>query len=375
MKKIKILFALTAILFAFAGCNSCNQNRPKEEIKIGAILPLTGESAFWGINIKNGIELGVEEINNNGGVQGKTINIIYEDTKGDGKTGTEAIHKLITTDKVQAVIGDVISSVILAVAPIMEKNKIPLIGFGESVAITDAGDYIFRNWNSAASDIKITSEYAAQHSNKMIVFSQNDAYGKSAKRLMQDYLVKNNIQIVFQSEFNKGESDFRTLITQFKNLDFDGIYMAGFHEEAIIFLKQCKELNVKSVNIYGVSSWEENTLIDFIKANYTDKVFYGYPLPPESNSTVVKSFTVDFQKKYNKAPEILCDNGYDAIYQFKYAIEKAGAYDGEKIKDALYTLKDFEGASGKMSFDKNGDVDKPFGMKVITANGAEWLSK
>ena len=75
MKNIKILFALTAILFAFAGCNSCNQNKPKEEIKIGAILPLTGESAFWGINIKNGIALGVEEINNNGGVQGKTAPI------------------------------------------------------------------------------------------------------------------------------------------------------------------------------------------------------------------------------------------------------------------------------------------------------------
>ena len=291
MKNIKILFALTAILFAFAGCNSCNQNKPKEEIKIGAILPLTGESAFWGINIKNGIALGVEEINNNGGVQGKTINIIYEDTKGDGKTGTEAIHKLITTDNVQAVIGDVISSVILAVAPITEKNKIPLISFGESVAITYAGDYIFRNWNSAASDIKITSEYAAQYSKKMIVLSQNDAYGKSAKGLMQDYLAKNNVQIVFQSEFNKGESDFRTLITQFKNLDFDGIYMAGFYEEAITFLKQCKELNVKFVNIYGVSSWEENTLIDFIKANYPDKVFYVVKIGFDFAESMAEYFT------------------------------------------------------------------------------------
>lgn len=344
----------------------------QDSIKIGSIIPLTGESANWGANLKNGMELAKDEINSNGGIQEKKIEVIYEDSKGDAATGTSAINKLITADRVDMIAGDTISSVILAIAPIVEQNKKPLIGFGESTAITDAGDYIFRNWNSAASDITVTSDYAINHSKKIVVLTQNDAYGQSAKKLILDKL-NNKVTIVHQEEFAKGQTDFRTILSKFKDKDYDGIYLACFYQEAMNLLKQYKELNMKSVNIYGISSWEENILIDFVKANFPNRVFYGYPLPPDGNSQIVKNFIENYTKRYGKKPEILADNGYDSIYMFKKAIELANSTDGEKVKDALYQIKDFDGASGKMSFDKNGDVDKPFGIKTIGTDGSVWV--
>lgn len=353
------------------GCSK--KETEAKEIKIGAILPLTGESAFWGENIKNGVDLAVDEINQKGGIIGRKVVILYEDTKGQPAVGTQAISALISIHKVQCVIGDVISSVILAVAPIMERNKCVLLGFGESAEISDAGDYIFRNWNSAASDAEITGDFAARHSHAVVVLSQNDAFGKSAKDLFVYELRKKNVKIVMDEVFSKGEIDYRTILAKLQTLEYDGLYIASFHQDTLVLLRQYKELGLRNVNIYGVSSWEEGTLVSFLKNNFAGHVFFGYPKPPDPNNPTVAKFRSNYKTRYQKEPEILCDNGYDAVYMLKYAIEKAGRYDGQSIKDALYTLQDFHGTSGDMSFDRNGDVHKPFGLKTVSTNGLQWI--
>ncbi|MFH1371607.1 MAG: ABC transporter substrate-binding protein [Planctomycetota bacterium] len=222
--------ALAIIFFLPA----CSKKDPKSEvIKIGAILPLTGESAFWGENIKNGIELAVDEINQKGGILGKKVAILYEDTQGQPAVGTQVVSKLISIHKVQCIIGDVISSVMLAVAPIMERNKCVLLGFGESAEITNAGDYIFRNWNSVASDAEITGDFAAKHSHAVVVLSQNDAFGKSAKELFVSELRKKNVKIVMDEVFSKGETDYRAILTKLQTLEYDGLYIASFHQDTL----------------------------------------------------------------------------------------------------------------------------------------------
>jgi len=379
--KRKTLLAILAVVVVVAGIliwrhnSSSGVSTSGQGMRIGCLIPLTGGDAFWGKNIQNGVELAREEINQAGGILGKQVEIIYEDSRSDPRTGTDAVNKLITADRVQCIIGDTISSVILAVAPIVERQKVVLLGFGESAEITKAGDYIFRNWNSAASDAEITGEFAATKAKRFVVLNQNDAFGKSAKALFVEQLTKAGAQVVFEDEFDKGQTDFKTVLSKFSGLDYDGLYAACFHPQALLLLKQYKELNLRDVPIFGVSSWEEGTFIDFVKQNFPSRVFYGYPKPPDPNSKVVQHFRQAYEKKYGKQPEILCDNGYDALMMFKVAINEAGAYDGEKIKNKLYKLKDFEGSSGLMAFDGNGDVHKPFGLKTITPNGAEWYER
>jgi branched-chain amino acid transport system substrate-binding protein len=376
--KTKTLLALLAVIVVVAGILIWRNNRvnpPQQGLQIGCLIPLTGGDAFWGKNIQNGVELAREEINQAGGILGKQVEIIYEDSRSDPRIGTDAVNKLITADHVQCIIGDTISSVILAVAPICERQKVVLLGFGESAEITKAGDYIFRNWNSAASDAEITGEFAATKAKRFVVLNQNDAFGKSAKALFVEQLTKAGAQVVFENEFDKGQTDFKTVLSRFSSLDYDGLYAACFHPQALLLMRQYKELNMRDVPIFGVSSWEEGTFIDFAKQNFPNRIFYGYPKPPDPNSKVVRHFRQAYEKKYGKPPEILCDNGYDALMMFRETINQAGTYDGEKIKNQLYKLKDFEGSSGVMTFDSNGDVHKPFGLKIVTQNGTDWYEQ
>lgn len=362
------VFLILFLLLSFLGCD-----RSEEKIKFGAIIPLTGESAFWGKNIQQGVNLAAEEINNSGGILGKEIEVIYEDTQGLPTQATSAVNKLINGDGINFIIGDVISTNILAVAPIVERNKVLLIGFGESAEITNAGDYIFRNWNSAATDAEITGQFAAENSDRLILLGRNDAFGRSAKSLFKKQIEESNEEILRDINFETNDDDFRTIISSFNALNYDGIYFAGFHEEAIDFVRQYIELNGKIVNIYGVSSWEEKTLIDFIVENYPGNIYYGYPKPPDPNLESVQHFNTQFEKKYNASPEILADNGYDAIMMYKSAIESMNSTNVEDVKKGLYELDDFHGATGIFSIDENGDVNKPFGLKMINSDGIKWV--
>ncbi len=377
MKNKGLIIALLALAVLVAGYfvwqgGANDEVSNKEVIKIGVIVPLSGESAFWGQNIKDGIELAKDKINKNGGIKGRQIITIYEDTKGEPKTATNAVNKLINTDDISYIIGDVISSNILAIAPIVEKNTVPLIGFGESAEITNAGDYIFRNWNSASSDAAITGKFAAENSKTIILLSRNDAFGLSAKTIFKK-VVNGKLKIIDDIQFDTESNDFRSIISLIKNKSYDAIYFAGFHKEAMEFLSQYIEMGGQPVDIYGVSSWEEQTLIEFIEQNYPGTVYYGYPKPPDSTLAEVIEFRSLFKQTYGKSPEILNDNGYDAVMMYKKAIELVGSFEQEKVKDGLYLLDDFKGATGEFSIDDNGDVQKPFGLKRINSKGVKWI--
>src|SRR3989344_4828239 len=142
-----LLFGFLLIFTACAVSQPIFQE--KQIIKIGALLPLTGQNAIYGEEIKNAIELAKTEINEHGGINGKQMEIIYEDDKADPTVGTKAMQKLIEIDDVSIVLGSWVSGVVLAVAPIAEQNKVVVLATAISPKITTAGDYIFRMQPSA----------------------------------------------------------------------------------------------------------------------------------------------------------------------------------------------------------------------------------
>lgn len=350
----------------------CKENG-SDTITIGTVLSLTGEGKVWGNNTLKGANLAIEEINSKGGVLGKKLEI---DDAGDSKStpvgAVSAIQKMVTNNEIECIIGDVMSSNTLSIAPIAEKNKKVLLNFCVAVELSQAGDYIFRNWNSAVSDATATFEIAKQKSNRIAILYQNDSYGNSLKNEFAKLIENSGKEIVLVEAFDRNSLDFKSLITKMKSDEYDGIFMASYFSEALSFIKQYLQLNGANVPIYGTSEWQSKNLIEFIKEEYPNMVYYGYPIPPDSSNPVRRNFEEAYQKKYGESPDILSDNGYDAIYQLVYGINKAGSYNATKIKEALYTLKDFEGASGTMSFDSNGDVHKPFGIKIIGSTGDEW---
>lgn len=276
---LAIFSILIASLMVFSfGC----AKKEEKEIKIGAILPLTGDAAEWGSNTKNGIDLAVEKINNSGGINGRKIKILYEDTQGTPQNGAAAIQKLINVEKVQAVIDDSMSSVTLAMAPIAEKNKVVLLSTGATAPkISEAGDYIFRIWNSDDLEGKISANFVyneLKFKNAAIFYINND-YGKGLESVFKKEFERLSGKILISDNFGQSDTDFKTQLTKIKNLKPDAIYLVGYPKEISLILKQSAELKINS-KIIGTVTFEDPNIIK-LAGHAAEGVIYPYPVEPD----------------------------------------------------------------------------------------------
>lgn len=357
----KILLIILAGIFFGGSCNCA-----KDIIKIGAILPLTGPAAQAGINTKEGIDLAVDMLNENGGYNGQKIQVIYEDTKGEPKTGVTAIGKLITIDKVQYIIDNSLSSVTLAVAPVAEKNKVILLSTGgTSPKISEAGEYIFRIWNSDDLEGLVMANFVVDSlhiSNIAILHAQNE-YGLGLKEVFMKQLSNKNIKINIET-FEESSSSFQTQLIKILSYKPQSIYIVGYPNSYMQIFKQLKENNYKGT-VIGTGIFSDPGVTEIIKKTGY-KSYYPVPYSPDSTSSSTKSFRANFMKKYKKEPSSLCDVGFDAIMLFIEAAKNGEGLNGYQIKDGLIKIKSYEGASGIIEFDKNGDVQKP--IKISTLN-------
>lgn len=349
-KTFFLLFAITFLL-------SCNQNN-KEEITIGAILPLTGDYAIAGINTKKGIDLAVSLINRQDGINGKKIKVVYEDTKGEPKLGVNAVTKLIDVNKVDYIIDNSISSITLAVAPIVEKNKVVLMATGaSSPKITKAGDYIFRIWNSDNFEAEIMASFAEDSlniDNIGIFFMQND-FGIGLKEAFSDNFNDENILIV--ESFSGNKNDYNTELIKLLSNEIDAIYLVGYSSDCITIIEQLKKLNFKGI-LLGTSVMLDENVSNSVK-NSNLSLYYPVPKSVDSKDSKYIDFNKKYFEKYNSEPPPLSDVGYDATMLLYNALNDLDNYNGTKIKDRLYQIKEYYGASGTFSFDENGDVKKP----------------
>jgi branched-chain amino acid transport system substrate-binding protein len=347
-------------------------------IKIGAVLPLSGDAASWGKNTKNGIDLAVEELNASGGLMGAPIQVVYEDSKAEPKSGVAAINKLISQDKVQAVIDDSVSSVTLAMVPIAEQAKVVILSTGATnPAISHAGEYIFRIWNSD----DLEGRYMATHAvndlglRTFAIFYINNDYGKGLDAVFKDEVSKSGGNVTFSEGFEAKATDFRAALSKIKGLNPDAIYLVGYPQESGPVLKQIRELGIKSKLLSTVAI--EDPQIVKIAAGAADGVIYPFPRGPDQKDPVVAHFRQAYKEKYQGEPGITCDVGYDAARMLAIAAQLGGGFSGPQLQKGLATIAEplmFHGASGAMSFDANHDVHKPMGFKVIRSGKFIWAT-
>jgi branched-chain amino acid transport system substrate-binding protein len=374
MKKFWTISAIIVVAIFIITTLGCKQV-PKE-IKIGAVLPLTGDVAVWGNNTKEGIDLAVERINATGSVDGKKIKIIYEDSEAKPEKGVTAINKLITVDRAPALIDNSISSVTLAMAPIAEKNHMVILATGATAPkITDAGDYIFRIWNSDAEEGAVTAKYVYEKLGlkKAAVLYVNNDYGKGLNEVFNKEFSGKGGEILISQPFEQSETDFRTQLTKIKKVNPDAIYLVGYPREVPQCLKQMKELGL-NVKVLSTVAFEDPNIIKIAKSA-AEGVIYPFPVTPTEEDSAVRIFLTAYRSKYSKEPGITCDVGYDAVNMLALAIKLSSGYNGDDIQKGLMMIKNFHGASGIMEFDKNGDVHKPMGMKIVKDGKFVWYAK
>ncbi len=338
-----------------------------EEIRIGMVLPLTGNVAAAGEMAKRGIDLAIKEINNEGGVSGKKIIAIYEDSQGNPKDGAFAIQRLISLYRVPAVIGEILSSVTLAIAPIAEKNRTILISPASSnPQIREAGDYIFRIWPSDTFEGKIMANFifGEKELNKVAVFYSTDDYGIGIKEVFIKEFNKLGGEVIIVESYNEGESDFRTQLAKIKETQSQAIYLVGHYKEMALILRQAEELSIK-FQFFSVSAFEVPELL-ILADEAAEGVIYAVPTydPNNKEDESTRSFIYNFREMYDEIPGIIEAHSYDAMKILAYALEKSD-FSREKIKDMLYQIKEYPGITGQITFDEKGDVLKPLRIKIV----------
>lgn len=351
----------------------CKKEEPQpKEIKIGATLPLSGDAAVWGNNTKEGIELAVGEVNGSGGVLGKKIVIIYEDTQALPEKGVSAYRKLTQADKVPAIIDDSVSSVTLAMAPLAQKDNVVVLATGATAPkISEAGKYIFRIWNSDAYEGEVAAKYAFETLNlkKVAILFINNDYGKGLEEVFKTEFSELGGDVVASESFEQNSSDMRGQITKIKAVAPDGLYIVGYPKETPIALRQAKELGLKAALI-GTVAMNDPKLIETAGTSADGLIF---PYPEDPTGLQVERFKTAYKNKYGKDPGITADVGYDAVKMLAEAIRLSKGQTGEDIRKGLNMLKDYPGVSGLMTFDERGDVKKPMGIKVVSNGKFEWL--
>jgi branched-chain amino acid transport system substrate-binding protein len=340
---------------------------PKQSVDvwIGAVLPLTGSAAVWGQNAKMGMDLAVQEINASGGINGTSVVIVYEDSQSDPRMATSALQKLITYDRSQVVIGDIASSSVLAMAPIAEKNRVVLLSPGASNPdISNAGEFIFRNWQSDAleGDVDATFAWETLGWRRVAILYIDNAFGTAIQDVFARRLRSLGGEIVSAEGFAQGGSDFRAQLTKLQSISADGLYLPGYPQEVAQLLKQKQELGIR-LPALSTQSFDDPQILSTAR-NAAEGVIFSVPKPPDTSDPVVSRFREAYIAAYQQEPGVCSDSGYDAVRIVAWAIERAGE-DGPAIQRQLTQLRDFPGAAGITTFDDHGDVVKPFVFKIV----------
>lgn len=368
-KKTGIVLAGLAVLALLAGaaCTSKTQvQEDKTPIKLGWLGALTGDVSSIGTVDRQAAELAVKEINDAGGVNGRQLEMIYEDAACDAKIGSNAGNKLINIDKVVAIVGGLCSGETLAVAPVAEQNKVIMMATGAtSPAITNAGDFIFRVVASDSYQGKYAANFVYNTLGKRkaaVVYAKTD-YTEGLATVFSEEFKKLGGEVVLTDTFLQTDRDLKTQLTKVKESNAEIMCFFAHTEAGIVGLKQAKELGL-SMPILGPETFSDPKVV---AAQGTEGVMYTLPVSKDSES--FKNAFLAFASRTDVP--VYAAQTYDAVKILAQAIKNVGT-DTTKIKDELYKTQNYDGVSGSIGFDSNGDLmTAAYDVMVIKNNKAE----
>lgn len=363
-----ILFFLVLIL----GLVSCKQS---SNLKVGAIVPLTGPFAQYGIPVRDGMLLAVDNFNK---MHNTNFELVIEDDQSKSKSAIDAMNKLVNIDKVPVVIGPLSSGNSMAVAPIAEKLKTVQISTLAGIPdLSNAGDYIFRIYPSSKEGAEYASLKAIQifKPQKVAILYPSNPFGEVSKNIYSKNCISNKIDVVVIESYQDGDLDFKTQILKIKNAGADIILCSAYFEEGARILKQMIELNL-FIPIIGEDGWRGN--ISEIAGNRATELLYFADIrfsEKYTENTVMQNFITNYYARYSKTANTHSAAGYDGVMVALESITKYG-YSSDSIKKALYT-EEYEGALGKIKFDSNGDnIGVKFAIfQIDSLNRAEIYSE
>lgn len=343
--------------------------------KLGYDLELSGGVAAYGNAGKNGANLAVDEINKAGGIDGKQITVVSKDNKSDNAEAATVVSNLINNDKVNAVIGSMTSGAVKSMTPNITKGAVPLVtpaGTDDTLTVTngEVNEYIFRSTFQDSYQGKVLANYTTNElkAKKVVLYYDNSS--DYAKGIAKSFEKTYDGKIVDKVSFQSGDKDFQATLSKIKGEDFDAIVMPGYYNETGLITKQARELGIEQP-ILGGDGFADPTFITLAGDAAATNVYYvsGYSAKALATDTTTK-FIAAYQAKYKSEPSMFDALSYDAVYMVKQAAEDTKAKTSVDVKDGLAKLKNFKGATGEITVDKDHNPVKE-AVVIKLENGKE----
>jgi branched-chain amino acid transport system substrate-binding protein len=356
------LLALGALLACTKGGGGAAPTETKNaEIRLGVVGSLTGPNATFGNSTKNGVDLAVEQANQKGGVLGRKVKAIHLDDQGRPEEAKTAVQKLIMQDKVDAVIGEVASSLSLAMAPVAQRAHVVMISpSSTNPAVTEIGDYIFRVCFIDPFQGFVMAKFAKENlklGSVAILRDVRNDYSVGLANVFSEEFKKMGGTIVADESYSQGDTDYKATLTKIRAAAPQAIYVPGYYTEVGQIARQARELQIE-VPLLGGDGWDSDKLFEgggkAIEGSYFSN-HYSVDDPRPS----IQKFVADYRAKFNETPDALAALGYEAAAVALGAMTAAGTTEPQKMRDALAKTKDFAGVTGQITLNAARNAEKP----------------
>ncbi|MGN0586872.1 MAG: ABC transporter substrate-binding protein, partial [Oscillospiraceae bacterium] len=351
-----------------AGCQGGGSSASGDKIVIGGIGPLTGDAASYGTSVKNGCQIAIDEINAAGGVNGKQMELLFEDDVCDEEKAISAYNKLMDSG-INVLIGAVTSGCSIAVSEVSSADNILQITPSGSAMDCTKHPNSFRICFTDPLQGELMAQYIADkgYKNPAIIYDVASDYSKGIHDAFVAKAAEVGLTIAADESFTGGDVDFKTQLTKIKSSDADCLFLPIYYTEVGYISEQAPTVGVE-LPYFGCDGWDG--VIKQLNGNTAniEGATFLTPFVATSTNEKVQSFVKAYEAAYGATPDQFAADGYDAVYAVKAAVEATnGDISGDALISAMTQIK-VEGITGDMSFTAEGEPNKS-AMVAVISNG------
>jgi len=383
MHKFSILVFLSlcmVIQLLIMGCSiegtSSMKPSSKEVILLGFQGPLTSATSVFGISTLAGTELAIEEINANGGIHGKLIELIYSDSKGDQNESIKIANDMVDLG-VCAVIGEPTSGAAKVTLDIYNRAKVPvMLSSATASGLTDNKPFIFRNSLIVAKGIPFLLDhmiFARNLKNFAIITVAGDTYSEGVSESFKEHISRKGARIINEQFVRNGDTNFSNQASALRNKNIDVVVFTGYYQEGAKILLELKKKGVNAVMI-GADGLESPKLWEVAKDASVGTIYLA-GFSAKTDTKRIEKFNEKLSNR-NSTSDMYSAQAYDAVYLFAKVLSTidiedcANESERIKIKDKLTRIRYFDGIAGKMSFDIDRNAIKMPFLQEVYKTGA-----
>lgn len=382
MRQVVTALAAMAIIVGLScGGNAGKAGSGSSAIKVGLVVPLTGDVKTFGESTRNGATLAIDEANAAGGINGRKIDVVATDDKNDPTETGNAGAKLIDMDRVVAIIGSVSSKCSVPLSDECQSAKIPMITPSSTALKVTVGedgkrkDYVFRACYIDSFQGTVGARFAIaslKAKTAAVMYDNGNDYSKGLADYFKAAFEKGGGKIVGFESYQKDDVDYSALLTKVKQSSPDVLFLPDYYNKVGLIAKQARQLGV-TATFLGGDGWDSPEMAK-IAGDAISGGYFTNHYSPDDPRPEVQEWVKKYEAKYGQKPDALATLGYDAALLLIQALKNSARAKPDEIKAALAAIKDFPCVSGKITFDEWGNPIKSVAVLEYAKDGQKYVT-